>query len=294
MGAATTEPRRRAESREAARRVAVVTGATSGIGLPVARGLARSGFAVALVGRDPERLTVAATALRTEGESALASTHLADLSRTLEVLRLAAELRTAHPSIAVLVNGAGAIFLRREESSEGHERTWALNVRAPYLLTRELLPALSASGGGARVVNVASAAHRGARLDLDDPEGRVRYRGWRAYGRSKLALILLTRARARRDPPERVAHFAVHPGFVRTRFGMNHGIVVRGGMRAAMLFAITPVRGARTVLYAARAPALAGRTGEYLAHERVVAPSSAALDDATGERLWQYLEQTTR
>jgi len=272
---------------------ALVTGATSGICARVAEELGRRGFEVIIVGRDVARTRAAVSRVAAVARVPPAEPIVADLSRSSEVRRAAAEVRSAHPRLSVLVNGAGAFFTRRVETPEGHERTWALNVVAPFLLTQELLPVLGADGGGARVVNLASAAHRRQRLDLDDPEGRARFHGWRAYGRSKLALILLTSAFARRFAPERVAFFSVHPGFVRSGFGKNNGTALAWGMRLAMLFAIPPESGARTVVFAATSPSLAGTSGRYLARSRVVSPSSAARDDAASERLWSLLERTT-
>lgn len=269
--------------------VAVVTGATSGIGAVVARSLAQDGDLVVAVGRDPARLERTMSELRTVATGPTPEGHLADLSLASAVAALGARIRSDHPRIGLLVNVAGGVFLRRQSTAEGHELTWALNVRAPFLLTQALLPALLASEGGARVVMVASAAHRGHRLDLEDPEGRRAYRGWRAYGRSKLALILLTRALARRTPRERVAFFAVHPGFVRSRFGKNNAGAFALGIGVAMVLAISPERGARTVLTAARQPELTAASGAYLSRSRVTAPSRAAQDDPMAERLYAAL-----
>ncbi len=273
--------------------VAVVTGATSGIGFESARALTRLGFEVVVVGRDPARIRAAVDGLRALGTVPPAAPIRADLSSLAEVRAAAARIRADHPRVDRLVNCAGAIFGRREETAEGHERTWALNVLSPYLLTRELAPTLRAAGGGARVVNVASAAHRGQHLDLADPEGRARYRGWSAYGRSKLALILLTAAFARREPAEVVSYLSVHPGFVRSRFGANDRSAAGWGLRAAMLLAISPKRAARTVVAAAVDPGLGSATGSYVVRSRVAQPSRAALDTTVGDRLWELVGATT-
>jgi len=270
---------------------AVVTGATSGVGAEVALGLARRGFRVVVVGRDPSKCEAMRRRLATVGGPTPPPAVVADLARTHAVEAAARTVRASHPRVELLVNNAGAVFAHREETDEGHERTFALNVLAPFLLTRRLEPALVAAGGGARVVNVVSEAHRHAHVHLSDLESRARYRGFRAYGRSKLALLLLTYAFARRWPPERIAFFGVHPGFVASGFGRNNRGAFGFAVRLAMTFAIPVEQGAVPVLFAATADRLVGATGGYVVHETTARSSERSYDAAAGERLWSEVER---
>lgn len=264
---------------------AVVTGATSGIGRVLARRLAESGFRVVIVGRDRTRCNDTLRMLSDRTGRSDASAVVADLA-TLGGAREAARQVLHEPGrLSLLVNNAGAIFQRRLETPDGLERTFALNVLAPYVLTRSLEPALR-GGAPSRVVMTASAAHRGMRLDLDDLQGARHYSGWGAYGRSKLALILLTREFARRWAGSGITINAVHPGFVRTNFGRENPPALSWGLRVASLLAIGAERGADTPLFAATSPELAGTSGEYLAHRRILRGSPASNDAAVGDRLW--------
>lgn len=275
------------------RPVTVVTGGSSGIGRAVAEGLCARPGTVVVVGRDPQRTAKAVSDLRARGGPADVESAVADLSRLAEGHRLADELLERFSELDVLVNNAGAYFARREETEEGHERTWALNVLAPFLLTHRLAPRLVADAP-ARVVNVASAAHRGYHLDLEDLEGRRRYRGFRQYGRSKLALILLTHEFAERLAPARVTVNALHPGFVRSGFGQNNAGGVALAIRvAARLFGIGPARGARTPLLLATSPDVAGTTGAYFVRERAVRSSSPSYDRAAAARVWDHCANAT-
>lgn len=272
---------------DAARRpVYVVTGATSGIGRALVGELHRRPGTVVVVGKDPERVqrTVAALAAApgpsgVEGETA-------DLSRLAEVHRLADSLTERFPTLDALVNNAGAYFAHREETIEGHERTWALNVLAPFLLTHRLIAGLAAGNG--RVVNVASTAHRGRRLDLEDLEGAGSFRGFRQYGRSKLALVMLTYEFAARLHGRRVTVNALHPGFVRSGFGQNNAGGSALAIRlAARLFGISASRGARTPLYLTTSPEVAPVSGAYFVRERAVRSSRASYDAPVRSRLWE-------
>lgn len=266
-------------------RPTVITGATSGIGFEVARGLARSGRAVVLVGRDRPRTERVAAQIATETGRPVQGL-VADLSEMAEVRRLGGELVARFPAIRALVNDAGALFVPRARTSEGLERTWALNVLAPYLLTRLILPSLTRAGS-ARVVNVASAAHRTALLDLGDLELVRHYRGYRAYARSKLALVMLTGEFARRIGTPELRFVSCHPGFVASRFALDNPRWFRAGWRFATTIAgISPARGARAPLRLLTAGLSELESGGYYSRGRFRRPSRAAEDRATAGRLW--------
>jgi len=268
-------------------RVAVVTGATQGIGREVARGLVRLGATTVLVGRGADRTAAVARSISGNGsQPAAIPLPVADLAVRAEQYAVTSELTRRYPKIDILVNNAGGIFTRREVTADGLERTFALNVLAPFVLTTELTPALQASGAG-RVVNVASAAHQGHHVELDDLQGARRYGGWRAYGRSKLELILLSREFARRLQGTGVTVNAVHPGFVRSGFAQNNPGAMRGLVRfTAWIGGRSPERGAQTPLFAATDPSLAHVTGEYLSNRRVRPGSAASRDPDTARRLY--------
>jgi len=273
-------------------RVCVLTGATQGIGRAAAESLLSTGVELVLVSRDLTRLQTLASDLRLRAPEAKVGVVAGDLSRMLEVRRVGAEIRARHHKVDLLLNNAGAVFARREVTVEGLEKTFALNHLAYFLLTQELLPVLR-EAPAARVVNVASDAHRPARLDLDDLQyERTPYSAFGAYGRTKLMNILFTREQARRVEGSPITVNAMHPGFVRSGFGQNNpgffgGIIALG----QVLFARTPQRGARTLVWLATSPEVAGVSGKYFVDEHEATPSAAARDDATAHRLWEESER---
>ena len=161
-------------------KVCLVTGASAGIGLVTARAGPARGRHVIGVGRSAERCAEAARQIREDTRSPAIEYLIADLSSQAEIRRLAGEIQNKTSRLDVLVNNAGGIFLARQETASGREMTFALNHLAYFLLTNLLLDLLRSSAP-ARIVSVASAAHKGARIDFDDPEGKTRYSGWRAY-----------------------------------------------------------------------------------------------------------------
>lgn len=268
----------------------VVTGASNGIGLHTATGLARLGASVALVARDRGRGEAALGATRAAGPDGAHALFLADLGSLAQVRRLAEELLAALPRLHVLVNNAGAIHMTRKVSEDGHELTFAVNHLAPFLLTSLLLPRLRASAA-ARVVTVSSEAHRMAPLDLDDLQAERGYAGMKVYGRSKLANVLFASELARRLDGTSVASNSLHPGVVATGFGRND----RGWMRLLVTlagpFLVTPEKGARTSIHVAASPDLAGVSGRYFKDRREVAPAPFARDPAVARRLWEASER---
>jgi NAD(P)-dependent dehydrogenase (short-subunit alcohol dehydrogenase family) len=274
----------------------VITGATSGIGLEAAEDLARQGAALVLVGRDRRRGEAALTRLRAAAPHARLEIRYADLAEMAEVRRLAADLLATVGRIDVLINNAGAIFDRHALTGDGLERTFALNHMAYFLLTNLLLERLK-QAPAARIVNVASEAHRGATLDFSDLTGRNGAKGRKAYSRSKLANILFTSELARRLAGTSVTANSLHPGFVASRFGEpGNGWAMRLGVGLLKrLIAITPKEGAKTIAFLAASPevgAITGRSevaavsGRYFAKCRAIEPSAAARDAAAARRLW--------
>lgn len=267
-------------------RVAVVSGATSGIGLETARGLAKEGLEVVLIGRDPRRGEEALSSIRETTGSSRLSFVAADLSSIEEARRAGEEVARRHPVLDIFVSNAGAFFARRETTPDGLERTFALNHVAAFVLTHALLPALK-SASSARVVVVASAAHRGATLDFEDLQMERGWSGWRAYQRSKLANVLFARELSRRLAGTRVRANALHPGFVASRFGRSNGAIVDALFRAAQLLAISPETSARSVLRLALSPELEGVSGAWFDRDERREPSPAALDGTSARRLWE-------
>jgi NAD(P)-dependent dehydrogenase (short-subunit alcohol dehydrogenase family) len=269
----------------------VITGATSGLGLVASGRLARLGARLILVARNRGKAEAMLRQLREKTSLLEAEILIADMSRLDEVRKLAAELPKAAPRIDVLINNAGAIFTRRETTADGLERTFALNHMAYFLLTVLLLDRLKANAP-ARIVNVASEAHRNAKLDFGDLQTAQGYSGWLAYRRSKLANILFTRELARRLGGSGVTSNCLHPGFVATAFGDNNGGRFRFALNIAKRFmAIAPEQGGETLVYAASAPEIAGASGLYFDQNRPRAPSAAAQDDAAAGRLWRESER---
>ena len=269
----------------------IITGATDGIGLEAAAELGALGARLVLVGRNRAKGEVALTALRQRVPGLEAQMHYADLSRCDEIGRLVPELLAAAPRIDVLLNNAGAFFAERVVIEDGLEQTFALNHMGYFRLTALLRERLIASAP-ARIVNVASEAHRNASLDFDDLQTARGYNGWKAYQRSKLANILFTRALARRLAGTGVTANCLHPGFVKTGFGDNNRGFWGIGIRLGKLFAAISVpRGAETLVYLASAPEIQGVTGKYFDKCREREPNAAVRNDADAERLWKESER---
>lgn len=266
-------------------KVIVITGATSGIGQVAAERLGGMGARLVLVARDKMRSEAALARLRERAPGIAHSVHYADLSRLAEMKRVADEIAAAEPRIDVLINNAGALFNSRQVTEDGLELTFALNHVAYFVLTHGLRERLIASTP-ARVVNTASDAHRGAKLDFDDLQSANGYSGFKIYGRSKLCNILFTRELARRLASTGTTANCLHPGFVATRFGDQSGGLLSYVVRIAKTFAISPETGADTIVYLASSPDVADVSGGYFYKCRPATLSKEAEDDAAAKRLW--------
>jgi NAD(P)-dependent dehydrogenase (short-subunit alcohol dehydrogenase family) len=266
-------------------KVVVITGATSGIGQVAAEKLAGMGTRMVLVARDKARGEAALARLRQIAPDVSHTIHYGDLSRLSEMKRVASEIASAEPRIDVLINNAGALFGYRQVTEDGLELTFATNHISYFVLTQGLLKSLQAAAPS-RVINTSSDAHKGAKLDFSDLQSANNYRGFSIYGRSKLANILFTSELARRLAGSGVTANCLHPGFVATRFGDQSGGFFSYVVRAAKVFAISPEKGAETIVYLASSDEVAKVSGKYFYKCRQATPTREAQDDEAAKRLW--------
>jgi NAD(P)-dependent dehydrogenase (short-subunit alcohol dehydrogenase family) len=269
---------------EARQPVAVVSGASAGVGKAAAKALAGLGWQVIGIGRDPDRSRAAATS---------DSVHFirADLALMSEVMRVADEVLALTTRLDVLINNAGGVRDRLVITDEGNEATFAANHLAAFLLTRQLMPPLRAASaigpkGSVRVIGVSSTGHSAcAGFHWDDLQLLGRFTTGGAYCQAKLANILFTRELARRAAPDGIIAQVMHPGVVDSNF-VSH---CDPGMQAYMktLETVTPEAAARTLVWLATAAEAGENSGRYFHDCEALTPSPAALDDASAMRLWQ-------
>jgi NAD(P)-dependent dehydrogenase (short-subunit alcohol dehydrogenase family) len=265
----------------------VITGPTKGIGRVTAVELAKKGAEMILVARDEAR------AKELAAEIGGADVFIADLSSIAEVKRVGDEIAKKYDRIDVLINNAGAINMTREKTVDGLEKTFATNHLAYFVLTDKLLPSLK-NAPSARIVNVASEAHRQGSIDFDDLQAEKRYSGMNVYFASKLANILFTAELARRLEGTKVTANALHPGMIASGFMTNNSGLIALGWKIISPFMLSTETGAKTTIFLASDPSVEGVTGKYFEKCREKKPSRKARDMASATRLWQVSEDLVR
>ncbi len=272
-------------------RTAIVTGASSGIGLWTATGLAKAGAHVVMVCRHAQR-GENAKAFVTKASGRAPYLIFADFADLKTVRDAAAKITARYARIHILVNNAGLFSRKRELTKDGYEMTFAVNHLAPFLFTDRVLPALERGGEAgrhARIVTVASAAANRANVVLGDLMSTRHYSMFGAYSQSKLANILFTKELARRLPPRPISANCLHPGVVATRIGNKGGI--EGLVWSAIKpFMTGPEQGAVTSLFVATSPDVEGISGAFFVKERPADPNPVAEDPAIAARLWTESE----
>lgn len=277
-------------------RVCVITGASRGIGAATSRALARLGATVVMLGRDRDRMLRVVEQVREDARESRgeALPVIADLASFDAIRAAAREISERFGAVHVLVNNAGVSVPRRRLSANGVELTFAVNVLAPFLITRELLPALM-RGAPARVVNVASVFARWARIDFENLQGERGYSGDRAYLQSKLAMVLLTRAFTEHLRGTGITPLCVDPGLAVTDLLRD-----RWWWRARWLRPIwrrlflTPDEAAEASVLAATSPGLAESGGSWIDRRgREVRIPDRWRDPNVAERLWRVCEFTS-
>ena len=269
----------------------LITGASDGIGYVAARELARQGASVVAVGRDVFKTDDAVNRIIEETGNQNVRYLLADLSSQEEVRRLARDVREQLPSLDVLLNNAGAIFLSNRKSVDGLEMTFALNHMSYFLLTILTLD-LMRDSAPARIINVSSSSHSSpGKFVLEDLPKPGSNRGYRAYGRSKLCNILFTYELARRVEGTGVTVNALHPGLVRTNIARNNGLLGRFVNFFIGARGMSAEQGADTLVYLASSPEVEGVTGKFFVNRQAVPSSTLSYDTELASGLWDLSER---
>ena len=266
-------------------KICLVTGGTNGIGRATAQALAQMGGTVVIVGRDAQKTSRVVEEIRVASGNKNVDSLLADLSSQKQVRRLANEFKNKYSRLHVLLNNAGAVFMKRQLSVDGIEMTFAVNHLASFLLTDLLLDILKASAP-ARIINVSSNVHASGKIEFDNLQGERDYSP-KAYDNSKLANILFTMELARRLEGTGVTVNALYPGFVATGFAKNNGRVIAALVSVfAPLVARSPAKGAETSIYLASSPGVADVTGEYFHDSHAIPAAPHATDRVIARKLW--------
>ena len=267
-------------------RVCIVTGSNSGIGKETALALAKMSATVVMVVRNQERGEKSrAEIVRQSGCSSM-DLMICDMSSMDSIRRFAETFRNRYKRLDVLINNAGAVVSKRQVTSEGFERTLAVNYLGPFLLTHELLPLLKSSAPS-RIINLSSGLYKSGKIDLDDLQSEKNYKGMRVYADVKLMVLMYTYELARRLESTRVTVNAVLPGFVATNLGKNSGSQLSSLMFKLMRpFQISAKKGAETSVYLASSSEVEGVTGKCFSKGKETTTSPTSINQKMQTRLW--------
>ena len=269
----------------------LITGGTDGLGYRTAFILAKDKKnKLILIGRNKKKGNDAVSKIKNETKNSNIKFLNADLSSINETSLLANKLISE--KINVLINNAGALFYSRNKSTEGIEKTFALNHLSYFVLTNLMLKNKTIKNGG-RIINVASGAHRGVDLNFDDIEMVNNYNGWKCYKKSKLCNVLFTKKLSELTKKNKITVNCLHPGFVKTNFGKNNtgfaGLVIKSLMN---FFAIKVEEGAKTIIYLASSPEVENISGKYFYQSKINKPSNFAENNSSAEKLWKHSIET--
>jgi NAD(P)-dependent dehydrogenase (short-subunit alcohol dehydrogenase family) len=275
-------------------KVCMVTGATSGLGAATAEALAKEGAELIVVGRNEKKCKAIVRRIKRNTYSNKIEYLLADLSSQKDIRKLVDNLREKYQRLDVLINNAGAKIIKRQESVDGYEMTFALNHLGYFLLTNLLLDLLIASAPS-RIINVSSGAH-GAEINFEDLQCNKEYIGKKAYAQSKLANILFTYELARRLNGKKVYVNALDPGGVLTNFNKNNGLkfwikhiavhLLKGNL-------VGPKKGAETIIHLAVSSEIEGISSKYFLNKKSVQSSSTSYNKEIAKRLWEESAKMT-
>jgi len=273
---------------ELTNKLALVTGANSGMGMATVEALSDAGARVVMLCRNAARGREALEKLTADKDRKI-ELMLCDLGDYESIRSFAAEFKKKFGKLDILVNNAGFISLDRQETREGVERQFGINHLGHFLLTTELSELM---GEGSRIVVVASGAHKAGKIHFDDINLTRGYNVVKAYGQSKLANVLFTRELARRLKDRGITVNCCHPGAVATNMGVNRetgfGKTITGLLKP---FFQTPAEGARTAVFLATDESVKEITGEYFYKCKIAKSSKRSHDMEAAARLWELSER---
>jgi NAD(P)-dependent dehydrogenase (short-subunit alcohol dehydrogenase family) len=278
-------------------KICIVTGSNSGIGKETALSLAKMGAHVVMVVRNQERGEKARLEIVKQTGNNI-DLMICDLSSMDSIRRFAEEFKKKYDRLDVLVNNAGALFDKREVTSEGFERTFAVNYLGPFLLTHELLDLLKSSAPS-RIINVSSGLAKNGKVDLDDLQSEKNYAGTKAYARvrapvyanTKLMLMMFTYELARRLKGSGVTANVLMPGFVATNLGKNSGSLSSSIMfKMVRPMQVSAKKGAETSVYLASSDEVNDVTGKCFAKKKEVITCPESYNEELQKSLWNKTE----
>lgn len=272
----------------------LITGATAGIGLETAKVLAKKGANIYIVARNTDKARLAVEEIKSQNKKSTVDYFIADLSSQKEIRRLAAEVNAKLDKLDVLINNAGAVFQRKQNSVDDIEMTFATNHLSYFLLTNLLIDSLK-KAAPSRIVNVASDSHYRGKIDLNDLGLDSGYSGLKAYEQSKLGNVLFTLELAERLQGSGVTANVLHPGRVKTDIGLkNTGFLYKLAWNFFKAFSSVSIeKGAETSIYLAHSEDIKEISGKYFSDSKQKWHSRYSQTPGLKEKLWDTSEKLT-
>lgn len=272
-------------------KIAMITGANSGMGLATTVAMAKKGFQVIMVCRNPERGKQALQEAVQQSGADHIELMICDLGSLASIREFAEKYLARYQKLDVLINNAGVVSIKRETTTDGFEVMMGVNHLGHFLLTNLLLPPLKLAPDG-RIVIVSSGAQKAGHLHLNNPHLSKGFNVWKGYAQSKLANVLFTKELEDQLKGTNVTVNCLHPGAVGTNIGVNRktgfGKMIHSILRP---FFLTPAQGAETAIFLATNPEVEQISGEYFYKKKIASLSPQAKSKESAEKLWRWSEQ---
>ncbi|KWW22051.1 short-chain dehydrogenase [Peribacillus simplex] len=273
------------------KKLAIVTGANSGMGLATVIALAKKDLHVIMLCRNEAKGKRALELAKEESQSSSIELMNGDLASIESIHHFAETFKANHDSLDLLINNAGVVTLKRQETKDGFESMLGVNHLGHFLLTNLLIDELKRSEAG-RIVIVSSGAHKWGTFDFDDPYFHKGFNVVKGYGRSKLANVWFMKGLAKRLADTSVTVNALHPGAVATNIGVDRDTGFgKRFIKLLVPFFRTPERGAQTAVFLATSDRVQTISGSYFYDEKEAPLSKLAQDDELVDRFWHWSEQ---